>query len=387
MLGVQAVTALTIGGSVAFGMALALLGHLKLELSRRPEQVTGRVDLLLSLLNLALIPMTIAAGVLVDFWGVRPTIILGSVLLALSFLALSAGANFGRSIVAVTVAAFAAAAVGTSSLILMPRGLFGLHEATASLQVGLVLVALGALLMPPLIDLLVRGVGFGRSMAIVAFLMLLPAFLAALPPAGDLAAEGQIGQLLPLLKEPGVWLAGVVFFCYAPLEAFVSVWSTAMLGGIGESRRQVRWLAGFWTAFLLSRLGIGFVEHAGYLHDDWSGWFLFGSALLAAVVIGNLSGTFRAHQTSTGLVFLGFFLGPLFPFLVGMLFHLSSDAGLPGTAFGLLFACGSLGSLVLSPLVHVSAGARTVQAALRIPLFLALLLAAATLLFVLSQRG
>jgi hypothetical protein len=387
MFPMQAVTALTIGGSVTFGIVLALLGHLKLALSRRPEQQTGRVDVLLTLINLALIPAMVAAGFLVDFWGVQPTMILGSVLLALSFLALSAGPSYTRSVCAVSVATFGAAAVGTSSLILMPRGLFGAQEATASLQYGLVLVGLSALLMPPLVDLLVRGLGFRRAIAIVAFVVLMPAFLAALPAKGELAAAGGNAGVLLLVRDPGVWLAGLVFFCYAPLEAFVSVWTTTLLTSIGEPYRQVRWLAGFWTAFLLSRLAMAFIEHAGYLHDDWSSWFLFGSALMSAVVIGNLSGAFRAHQAGMGLVILGCFLGPLFPFLAGRLFSLDSTKDLPGTAFGLFYGCGSLGSLALSPLVGLSANARSMQAALRIPLFIALVLTAATLLFILSQAG
>jgi hypothetical protein len=386
MFRVQAVTALTIGGSVTFGIVLALLGHLKLALSRRPEQVTGRVDLLLTLINLALIPLMVAAGFLVDFWGVQPTIILGSVLLSLSFLALSAGPNYGRAVCAVSAATFGAAAVGTASLILMPRGLFGTHEATGSLQLGLVLIALGALIMPPLVDLLVRGIGFRRTIAIMAFLVLAPAFLAALPARGELAPVGVKSGLYALVEDPGVWLAGAVFFCYAPLEAFVSVWTTTLLISIGEPQRQVRWLAGFWGAFLLSRLAIALIEHAGYLRDDWASWFLFGSALMSAVVIGNLSGAFRAHQAGMGLVILGCFLGPLFPFLVGRLFSLDSTREVPGTAFGLLYGFGSLGSLALAPLVGLSARASSIQAALRIPLFIALVLAAATLLFILSQN-
>jgi hypothetical protein len=388
MLEIQPVTALTIGGSLTFGMALALLGHLKLALSRRPEHAIGRIDLLLSLLNLALIPMIFAAGLLVDFWGTRYTIILGSVLMTLAFLALSAGTHYVRSLLAVTVAAFGAAAVGTSSLVLMPRGLFGAHESTASLLLGLVLVALGALLTPPLVDLLTRAAGFRRTMATIALVMLVPAFLAALPARGELAVEAHPDKLPSLLQDHAIWLAGAVFFCYAPLEAFVSVWTTTLLQSVGEPRRQVRWLAGFWIAFLLSRLGMAFLEHTGYMRDDWSAWLLFGFALLSAVVIGNLAGAFRVHQAATGLVILGLFMGPLLPFLAGMVFRLVDAEGagrMPGTAFGMLYACGSLGSLLLSPLVRLSASARTFQAALRIPLFMAMILAAATLVFVLTE--
>jgi hypothetical protein len=384
MTAIPPVTALAIGASLTFGMVLALLGHLKLALARRPENATGRIDLLLSLLNLALIPLMLAAGLLVDFWGIQPTLITGSVLLSLAFLALGARPAYGRAVVAVLVAGFGAAAVGTASLILMPWGLFGKLEATASLQFGLVLVAFGALLMPPLMDVLVRAVGFGRTMAVVAFLVLAPACLTALTDTEALPPVASLASLGPLLQNHGVYLAGLVFFCYAPLEAFVSVWTTTYLGSVGQAQHQVRWLTGFWVAFLLSRLAVALVEHAGYLHDNLSGWFLVGTAWMSAVVIGNLSGATRHNSAAWGLVLLGCFLGPLFPLLAGLLFRQGSAADLPGTAFGILYACGSLGSLALAPLVGLSARSLSIQTALRIPLFIAMLLSAAALLFALA---
>jgi hypothetical protein len=371
---------------MTFGMVLALLGHLKTVLARRPpEPGTRRIDLLLSLLNLALAPMMLAAGLLVDFWGVRQTIIAGSVLLSLAFLSLSSGAAYKRTVFAVAVAAFGAAAVGTSSLVLMPQGLFGTHETTASVMLGLVLVALGALLTPPLIDLLVGGIGFGRTMAVIAFLALVPAFLAALPERGTFGGAASPAALAPLLQNAAVWMACVVFFCYAPLEGFISVWVTSLLNSIGHPERQVRWLAGFWGAFLLSRLAVAFIEHAGYLGDQVAHWFLIGTAFLTAVALGNLAGAVRAINAGKGLLLVGFFLGPLFPLLAGMVFRMSHTHDLPGTTFGLLYACGSFGSLALAPLVSLSARASNIGVALRIPLFISLVLAAATVLFVLTS--
>jgi hypothetical protein len=381
----QAVTALTISGCLAFGMVLALLGRFKLALADRPEQVTGRVDLLLSLLNALLIPMMFGAGLLVD--TIRPdrTMVLGSVVLALAFLALSAGPAYLRCVLSVIAAAFGAAAVGVATVVLMPRGLFGDFETTASLQFGLVLVSLGALLTPPLIDVLLRCVGFGRSMAVVALLMLAPALL-AWRAWGALAESPPPIPLSALFEDAGVWMAGLVFFCYAPLEGFLSVWTTALLTQLRQPERQVRWLAGFWSAVVVSRLAVALVEHAGYLGDAWSGWFLVGSAVLAAVVLGNLAGAVHARYVGSGLVLLGCCLGPIFPLLVGMLFHRPAALQWQGSAFGLLYACGSLGSLALAPLVASSARAQTLMRALQVPLALAGLLAAAVLLFVLLTK-
>jgi fucose permease len=228
-------------------------------------------------------------------------------------------------------------------------------------------------------------------MAIVAFLALTPAFLAALPPVGTFVRSTKLSSVPDLLRNPGVWLGGLVVFFYAPLEGFVSVWTVSYLANNTEPGSpperslslQVNWLARFWAAFLTARLLIAFVEHAGYLGDEWADWFLVVTAFLAAAALGNLAGSFRPKHAVKALTVLGFFLGPVFPLLVGLFFRLGVVGQWPGTSFGLLFASGSVGSLVLAPLVRLSARSRNIQVALMIiPLLLALILTATALLFV-----
>ena len=84
---------------------------------------------------------------------------------------------------------------------------------------------------------------------------------------------------------------------------------------------------------------------------------------------------------SGGILALGLLLGPIFPTLVGLLFTDVTEVKKAqwGTAYGTMFAIGSLGSFLLAPLIHARARGRTVQRAFRIPLGLTLLLVAATL--------
>jgi hypothetical protein len=120
------------------------------------------------------------------------------------------------------------------------------------------------------------------------------------------------------------------------------------------------------------------------MSEAWSPWLLVLFALLAAVILGNMSGTARPRNARMGLLYLGFLLGPIFPTLVAMLFKQHPQA--QGTAYGLMFAVGSLGSLLLAPVIGTSARRRNVQAALRIPMLLALLLTATALVFGLSAQ-
>ena len=384
---IPALTVLTVTSALLVGLVLALLGNLKLALARRPEQTRRSIGRYLTLLNLLLIPLILLAGVLVDLVGVRAMLVAGSVSIALAFISLSAPSSFGRTLFATAVAALGASILWVATIVLLPSGLFGPRELAASGQFGLVLMAMGALLTPPLFDLLQHGMGFRRTMALLALLLLMPAFLAAVPPAKEFPDASSSGFLTEPLHDPAVWLAALIFFVYAPLEAFVSVWTTTFLTALGKPHSQSWWLAGFWLSLLLSRILFGYVQHViqqvAPRGNPYESWFLVLSAMMAAVVLGNMAGTVRPEKAFWGLVLLGFALGPVFPILVGLLFQNSHVEKALGTTFAMVHAAGSVGSLLLSPLVNLSAHARTMQTALRIPLFIALILTAVTVLFAL----
>src|SRR5262249_8099861 len=88
----------TIAGAFAFGMVLALLGSIKLPLAKRLEIDEARVGGLLSALNLALIPMMLLSGMLVDRLGIQGVLIVGSVLAGLAIFALALVKTYAGSV-------------------------------------------------------------------------------------------------------------------------------------------------------------------------------------------------------------------------------------------------------------------------------------------------
>jgi hypothetical protein len=385
-----AVTALTIGAAVVCGLALALLGRLKLALARRHLGALGPgAEPVPSLrgLNLALPPVVLLAGLLVDLAGARLAVVVGSVALALALLGLGGTPTYRRAVVGVLTAAFAAAALGTASIVLMPRAFFGADQTAASLQVGTVFFALGALLAATLADLVFRALPQGRALALLAFLGLLPAFL--VPLAEDRHfPSGPGGGVAALLADPDLWLGGLVLFFYAPLEAAVTAWAAAPRPRPAPAEEEngppPAWLLpGFWATFLASRLVVGLAGHAGFLSDAAAPWVLVGAALLAAVVLGNLAGAPPGGR-ALWVLGLGFVLGPIFPSLLAMVFLMPGmqRAPAPGVAAAILFAAGSAGSALLAALVPVPAAPATLRpAAFRVPLLFALLLTVAALTF------
>jgi MFS family permease len=378
MSSLQAVTAVTVSGALVFGMALALLGRLKLALARRLQLGEGQVRRLVTALNLAVVPMVLAAGIALDVYGPRPVLIAGSVALSLALFALSLRPATQRSFAAVLLGALGASAVCTASTVLMPRAFFAPAETTASLNLGYVFVALGALITPVLADVLLEAIEFRRTLAVFALLALVPAVLGAFPAASDWRVAEHAGDAVALVTEQTIWVAGLVFFFYAALEASVSVWTLTFLADRGHHPRQAfGLLSGFWAAFLAGRLLVALLQHTGWLTEAWDPWIIGLPALLAAVVVGNLSGAANRGNSRGGLVLLGLLLGPVAPTLIGLVFRHVAPAE-QGLAFGLVFGVGSLGSFMLAPLIDVRAG-KTVQAALRVPMFIALLLTAVAL--------
>jgi fucose permease len=203
-------------------------------------------------------------------------------------------------------------------------------------------------------------------------------------------ADAQQFQVAPahadtpwLASSQAMWLAALVFFFYAPLEAVVSIWATTLLTELGQGERGATWaLSGFWCAFLASRLLTALAAQSSWL-SGWDSFLLVIPAALVAVVLGNLAGTASRTAARRGLYLVGFLLGPIFPTLIGILFErlTADDQAAYGTAFGLVFATGSLGSLILAPLVGSLARRRTAQVALRLPMLLAIAATLAALVF------
>ena len=82
------------------------------------------------------------------------------------------------------------------------------------------------------------------------------------------------------------------------------------------------------------------------------------------------------------MLLLGLCLGPIFPTLSGIVVH--RHPAEPGSAFGAFFALGAVGSLVIPPVIGAYARKTNIQRALRIPMVLGLVLAAASMVLGLS---
>jgi fucose permease len=380
MTGLNAATTVTITGAFVFGMVLALVGSLKPALAKRLGIGEARVGGLLSALHLAFIPMMPLAGWLIDRIDIRIILIVGSVLTALGFYLLTARSSYQAALLSLLPVGVGAALVGTACVVLMPKLFEDEKKTAAAVNLGMVFFALGSLVTPTLVDLLLRTYDaerFRRTLLCLAALCLVPAVVAAT----QFGADGQFQiphqpvSFGELLSDARIWVAGIVFFLYAPLEFAVGTWATTYLLEHGYSdHRAARLLSGFWLTFLAGRVLTAFLQDQRFLGENGDRILIPLLGLAAAVMLGNLMSASATDKTGLGLLALGLILGPIFPTLAAMVLKLGHA---PGAAYGTVFAIGSLGGLILAPLIGLYARGRSVQIAWRIPMALGLLMSAA----------
>jgi hypothetical protein len=381
------VTVTAITSALAFGVLMSLFGTLKLTLSRSIDIKNGGVRGLARALNFALIILMIVAGCLIDNFGVQPLIVTCAALAALSMFALSNTGSAVQGFGALLMGGLAAAGLCLGSIMLMSEAFFP-QKPLASVVLGFVLFALGALVAPPLVDVLARLIGSKRAIMLLSIAALIPGVCAFIAMPGDARADGGDGEeFMLLMPQVSTWFACAVYAFYAPLEAAISSWADKYLTDSTPSEgRASRLLFGFWAAFIGSRVLVGALLYSEYIRAEWEGWVLVVPPLLAAVVLGNMSGTVGTERARLGLLLLGLCLGPIAPMLFGMLLLRPdlSAARNQATAMGLVFAAGSLGSLLFLPVLALANRSKTPQTALRVLMLTALVLSGSALFFVLQ---
>jgi fucose permease len=375
MSAVSSAALITCTAAFVVGLLLALPGWLRHALAERLCLARGRVDGLLAALNLALIPMMLIAGTVIDTIGVRAVLIVGALICAVAVFSLTLKSSYPAVLGALVGLGAGLACLSTGAVVLMPHAFgFSSHETAASLNLGFVFFSLGALVTPTLADLLMRTARFEKTMAVLALICLVPAVVAALVPLPSVTETNEKAGLGDVLGDPYFWFVGCAFLLYAPLEFAFSAWGVTYLTGDQKfAPRQAAWLMSlFWLAFVSSRVLMTAIFHATHWSESVGAWIVLGLAAVSAGVVANLAGEAKPRRAAWELLLLGFVLGPIFPTLAALtLNHFPANRG---TAFGALFAFGSLGSLLLAPLLSVFTRGQTTLRALRLLAPLAMLL-------------
>jgi fucose permease len=306
----------------------------------------------------------------------------GSVLAALALSVLAVRDGSATALTAMLLIGAATASLSAATTLLMKATFFPARP-VAALNLGHVFFGVGLVLGPMALGAFLRSLRWRRGLLLLALFYLAPALIAALTPASDFPNDPH-GDVQRAFNSPVLWLAGLICFFYLPVELSLVTWATTKLTTLGYSARQATWLmACFWAALLGGRLLMMLLVLHSSLRPGKEAWVLLGLGLAVAVALGNLAGAARRSSIAWGLVLAGFFCGPIYPTLIGSVLGRFHEE--PGTAFGATAALGSLGVLLMAPLIASPAQQKTAQHLLRVPLIASLLLAGAALVLGLNS--
>jgi MFS family permease len=310
------------------------------------------------------IPALLAAGLATDWVGGRQTVFIGSLLASALVMSLSRSRETSGIFPGVLLACGEAClAIGTA--VLMPEA-FTADNPTASMNLGMLFVALGGLLGGALCCLWPDWRLPGRFSIIIALVCLVPAILAALTGQPErLAGSSSHGA------NPGIIVAAALVLALVyPLEALAGDWSQENLGAGTLVHRGLA----FALSFLSSRLLFAYLCDSGIVPRGTEAWAWILLAVAAAVLLGNMASE-GLSQTALAFAALGLLLGPLQPTLFGILFD-SINPGERGSATGFVLATGAASAMGLTFTRACNQGG---QANLHIMLWLALLASGAAL--------
>jgi fucose permease len=300
----------------------------------------------------------VSAGALVQRFGIRMALILGGGGYVMAGLYMATRPSFGAL---VTVQLLAGYGIGVLESVLNVY-LTTLSSATTLLNRLHAFFGVGALLGPLLAAWMLgsfawTGVWLVLALlclpVLVGFAMTYPARAApaagheatghgaqraeltpsASPPRGAAEPERD-GVLGAVLRQPAVLLAAAFLAVYVGLEVSVGNWGFSFLV---EAHGQGRLLAGyavsgFWLGLTLGRFLISpLATRIGLSAVDMMFGCLVGVTVAAALTwLAPV-----AAAASIGLVFLGFFLGPLFPTAMAVVPSLTTTRFVP-TAIGVM---------------------------------------------------
>lgn len=353
------------------GMCFALLGSISVKLMPRLKIDQGKFGSLISAFMFSCLVASLVMGVVVDKLGYKPVAVLGFIATATCIFMLAGGNTYGSALLPCLLLGFGAMALNTAGNTLIPVVLFGGKNPAAASNLGNVFFGLGLFVTPLAVSFLFRKTSYKNAVSTLAIIAIVPVVLAYIARYPQVPAGFAISDAVALLKEPAVLVAALALFCYISLEQSFCNWLppygkeviTAAQpdadAGVVDASSQ-RMLSAFAVAMMVGRLIASQISAI----TNYGSWFIAGAALVAGLVILTMM-TARSVQLAWLLAVLaGLFFAPCFPTIVGVTY--SKHPGNFGSVFGIIFAVGLLGAVIIPKAIGNLAKNSSVQKSLKL---------------------
>jgi fucose permease len=366
------VTVVCLMALYGLGMCFALLGSISVKLMPRLEIDEGKFGSLISVFMFSAMISSLVIGVVIDSVGYKPVAIIGFLFTALVIFLLARGKSYGVVMVACLLLGIGAMALNTAGNTLAPIVLFSGNNPAAASNLGNVFFGLGLFFTPLIVSYMFNKTTFENSVSVLGVIALIP-LIFALPATYPVSQAGfTLSTAFGLLAEPAVLLGAFVLFCYISLEISLTNWlppfgkevikkTESDLDENTVDASAARLLSYFAIAMMVGRLIASQIP----VITQYGSWFIAIAALLSVFVILSMTVTQSVMQSRISAILAGLFFAPIFPTTVGVTFAKFTPE-VYGSIFGIIFAVGLLGAVIVPKAIGNMAKGSSVQKGLRL---------------------
>jgi len=354
------------------GMCFSLLGSISVKLMPRLKIDQGKFGSLISTFMFSCLIASLIVGVVADKIGYKPVAIFGFVVTAICIFTLARGKTYAAVLLPCLLLGFSAMALNTAGNVMGPLVLFGGENPAAASNLINAFFGLGLFLTPLIVSFLFRKTSYEKAISALGVIVLVPVVFALIAKYPQSQAGFALKDAFSLLANPTVLIAGFVLFCYISLEASFCNWlppfgkevisksNPDTDSEVADASAQ-RLLSLFAVGMMVGRL---IASQIPVITANGS-WFIAGAALAAVLIILAMTVSKSAIQAKVLAILAGLFFAPCFPTTVGVTFSKFSPE-IRGSVFGIIFAIGLLGAVIVPKAIGNMAKGSSVQKSLRL---------------------
>jgi fucose permease len=353
------------------GMCFSLLGSISVKLMPRLKIDQGKFGSMISAFMFTCLIASLIAGVVVDKIGYKPVAIFGFVATAICIFLLAGGKTYSMALLPCLLLGFGAMALNTAGNTLIPVVLFEGKNPAAASNLGNVFFGLGLFITPLIVSFLFKKTTYEKAVSTLGVIVLIPVALAVMAKYPAAQAGFAIADAFALLKEPAVLVAALALFCYISLEVSFCNWLPSyskevisrdfpqMDGSVVDATAQ-QMLSVFAVAMMAGRLIASQIQTIT----------AHGGIIIAVVAV--IAGLIILAMTKSGAIWnsaliacAGLAFAPCFPTIVGVTFAKFSPE-IYGSIFGIIFAVGLAGAVIIPKAIGNLAKGSSVQKGLKL---------------------
>ncbi|MDY0169132.1 MAG: MFS transporter [Thermoguttaceae bacterium] len=364
---------------MGLGLCFSLWGAVSVKLMPRLGIDRGQFGTLISVFMGSCLVFSLVMGVVVDSMGYLPVAVFGFAVTSFCLFLLARARTFPLVLAIGAVLGPGAMALNTVGNTLNTVVLFGGQNPPAALNLTNVFFGAGILLTPLVVSSLFQRTTYEWTLSVLAAAVLLPVAAAVTATYPDSKVPFKFSDAVGLLDEPGLWVGGLVLFCCFSLDTTLKSWLAPFgkevigrehpereVGAVDASALQL--LVWFAAAMMLSRLLASNVSAI----KDYGAWFVAGAGVVSGIVILTMLSVARYRRLVILAALAGFAFGLSFPTTVGVTYS-KFPQEVRGSVFGIIFAVGLLGSVIMPKAIGNLATGSSVQKSLKLLLPLCVL--------------